>query len=411
MVASRQRLIPHRLTELGRLRLGDRQANSNGRGWHPHKLTAFRLTSSNRSLLQYAAAQYGGAVEPWDDDWAPKDEHGRPTQWELYTTATAMDILVPTFSAISLSYERWSASGCQQRCTGTLITACPLNEALVGTPCTCPADDAERTKLATTGKACARILRLNVLLPDLPGIGSWRLETKGFYATSTLMGSLDLLQMAGQEHQIIEAVLLLEQRTVKRPGTGEGTGTLQFVVPVIWPKTTPRALLAKAEHVLFSPLSASASPPALREAITDLYGGTAAEPPLVQRINTLLRDQGQDADAIAAYWGRMTAKYPDIHEPTTLSMLYEKLEAAVAEAPKPPAAQTAPAQVPDARTVGRQFLETHQQDTRLPEPLRERIANALAPLAPAPDFEVAELVDIVAQWLDTFAETPEGNGA
>src|SRR5262245_8394562 len=116
MVAARS--IQKKLTELGRLRIGDREANSSGKGTHPHKLTHFRLTSSNRSLLLFAAETYGGEVEAWDDEWAPHDEHGRPTHHELYTTTDAIDVLIPTFSAVSLSFERWSASGCQQRCNG-----------------------------------------------------------------------------------------------------------------------------------------------------------------------------------------------------------------------------------------------------------------------------------------------------
>jgi hypothetical protein len=278
MVATkRPRMVPKKLSELGRLRIGERVPNKSGTGTHPAKLANFRLTSANGSLLSFAAERYGGTVEPWDDAWAPKDEHGRPTQFELYTTVNAIEVLIPTFSAISLSFERWSASGCQQRCTGEVILECPLEEALIGQTCTCPADDQERADLAQDGKACARILRLNVLLHELPGVGVWRLETKGFYATAELMGTLDMLQMAGHEHEIIEATLRLEQRSVKRVGKGEGKGTLQFAVPVLWPKTTPRQLLTGAAHVLLAPLPAL--PPApLEETVALLYGDRDTQP-------------------------------------------------------------------------------------------------------------------------------------
>lgn len=265
------RLVEKKLTELGRLRIGNREANKSGTGTHPHKLSHFRLTSPNGSLLTFAAQRYGGTVEPWDDAWAPKDEHERPTQFELYTTTTEIEVLIPTMSAISLSYERWSASGCQQRCSGTTILDCPLNEALVGEPCNCPADDTQRASLAEKGKACARILRLNVLLPELPGMGVWRLETKGYYATAELMGTLDMLQMAGQEHQIIEAVLRLEQRTVKRVGQGEGKGKLDFAVPVLWPKYTPRQILSGASQALLTPAPVTPPPP-LVQLNAELYG-------------------------------------------------------------------------------------------------------------------------------------------
>lgn len=267
----------HKFIELGRIRIGNRESNPSGRGTRPHKLTNFRLTSLNRSLLGYAAEAYGGEVQPWKDEWAPHDEHGRPTQYELYTTTNALDVLIPTYSAVSLSFEQWSASGCQRRCTGQTITHCPLQENLVGTDCTCPENDLERADLAKDGKACARILRLSVLLPDLPGVGIWRLETKGYFATAEFMGTLGMLQMAGQEHQIIEAQLRLEQRTVKRPGTGTNKGTLQFAVPVLWVKYTPRQLLAKAHQVLLAPPAVPA-PVALASAIADLYGDGAIAP-------------------------------------------------------------------------------------------------------------------------------------
>jgi hypothetical protein len=321
------RTLPKKLSELGRIRIGDREPNSSGKGTHPHKLDVFRLTSSNGSLLQYAASSYGGEVHPWEGDGAPRDEHSRPTHFELYTTVNAIDVLIPTFSAVSLSYEQWRAGGCEKRCTGEFITHCPLQEALVGTACTCPADDQARAEQAKTGHACARILRLNVLLPDLPGIGVWRLETKGFYGTAELMGTLDMLQMAGQEHNIIEAVLRLEQRTIKKLGTGPGSGTMKFAVPVLWPKYTARQILAGAANVLLAaPLAAE--PKALAQNITDLYGGAEEGHTLKDRINALLAEQGLSSQQRESYWAQMAQRYPDLTEPCTLNLLYEHALAA-----------------------------------------------------------------------------------
>jgi hypothetical protein len=158
-------------------------------------------------------------------------------------------------------------------------------------------------------------------------MGVWRLETKGYYATAELMGTLDMLQMAGQEHSIIEAVLRLEQRTVKRAGKGEGKGTLKFAVPVLWPKYTPRQMLAGAAHVLL------AAPPApaqtlLTEAITDLYGEQhETDDPLVARINALLIEEGVDAEARAAWWAKKDARYPQ-RSAFTLTKMYDELREA-----------------------------------------------------------------------------------
>lgn len=278
------RTLPRKLSELGRIRIGDRESNPSGKGTHPHKLAEFRLTSPNGPLLHHAAALYGGEVRPWAGEGAPIDDYGRPSQFELYTTVNSIDVLIPTMSALTLWYEQWTLAGCQRRCDGVTIQSCPMKEALEGTPCTCPPDDVVRADQAKTGKACARILRLNVLLPDLPGMGTWRLETKGFYATAELLGTLDLLRESGAEHHIIEAALRLEQRTVKRPGRGDGKGTLKFVVPVLWPKYTPRQLLAGAANVLLAP---PAPVPRLAPAHEDVEAQHAAHQQLLDEIRGL----------------------------------------------------------------------------------------------------------------------------
>ena len=294
------RAIPLKLTELGRIRLGDREPNSKGNGTHPHKLEQFRLTSSNKPLLEYAARHpdIGGEVAEWTD--AP----GEGRQWELYTLAEALDVVIPTFSAVSLSYERWSTAGCEQRCTGEFITHCGRKPELVGTECACPPDDQERGRLAQEGKACARILRLNVMLPDLPGTGFWRLDTKGFYATAELMGTLQLLKEAGAEHMMIEAVLRLEQRTVKRPRPqgyqGEDKGTLHFVVPVLWPKYTFRQIAAAKDGQ--QTLLLSEAQKSLPEHIADLYGdvpqgeGNPNQPPALHTAWAQIQRWYEEAD-------------------------------------------------------------------------------------------------------------------
>jgi hypothetical protein len=322
------RTLPKKLTELGRIRIGDREKNKNGTGTHQHKLDYFRLTSANPSLLHFAAAMYGGEVQPWVGEGAPVDDHGRPAHYEVYTTVNALDVLIPTFSAISINYEEWSGDGCRRRCDGNTILDCPLQEALIGTACICPSDDRERTRLAATGKACRRILRLNVLLPDLPGIGTWRLQTQGDNATAELQGTLDMLQMAGQEHNIIEAVLRLEPRVTKRPGKGEGRGTLKYSVPVLWPKYTPRQILAGAAHVLLTtPEQPRLASPA---SATEALFGESETAGLENQIDALLEAQGLTHEQRRAWWVDMDRKYAG-RTAFTLNLLWEKLQAAVAK--------------------------------------------------------------------------------
>lgn len=255
--------LPKRLTELGRIRLGDRVPTSNGKT-RPHKLDAFRLTSPNKPLLHYAAGLYGGEVAPWDGEGAPTDENGRPTQFELYTEVNSLDVLIPTLMAVSVQYEIWKGGLCTRRCNGTTIQwDADETSTEERQPCRCDANHA----------VCARVLRLNVLLPDLPGLGVWRLDTKGYYATAELLGTCEQLQYAGATHAMIEAVLRLEQRTIKRL-TPEAGGrskpqTFKFAVPVLWPKYTPRQLLQGASNMLLTPADQSK---ALVSHIADLTG-------------------------------------------------------------------------------------------------------------------------------------------
>lgn len=208
--------VQRRFMELGRIRLGD-QAVSRGKTV-PRKLTKFRLTSASRQLLDEAAKVYGGTVRKWEN--APDEGY-----WELYTETDALDIILPpVFSdrdgsptlPYSQAYELWSGGGCQRRCDGE-------TEVLSGKACLC--GDKRGTDPKTT---CQIVTRLNVMLPKIPGLGVWRMESRGWNAASLLPGTLDLLMLAASQSKFIPAVLRLEPRTSKKGGQ-----TLKFVVPVI----------------------------------------------------------------------------------------------------------------------------------------------------------------------------------
>lgn len=205
--------IQRRMMELGRIRLGDK-----GPKGEPRKLTQFRLTSASLALLEAAAAEYGGIAQPWVN--APDEGY-----FELYTEADQLDILLPpVFSAAdgepttswSQWFEQWSGGGCQRRCDG-------VTELLSGKPCLCAAEGHDNGE-----RPCKITTRVNMILPKIPGVGVWRLESHGMYAAVLLPGTLDLLQMAASEGQFIPAVLRIEQRTKKADGQ-----TRKFIVPVI----------------------------------------------------------------------------------------------------------------------------------------------------------------------------------
>lgn len=200
-----------RMRELGRIRMGDKGAKG-----EPKKLTKFRLTSASRAILEAAAAdpKIGGTVKDWEG--APADGY-----YELYTDTDQLEIVLPpTFSDLdgtpsapfSQWYEHWTGAGCQRRCDG-------VTETIKGKPCSCNPDERE----------CKITTRISFMLPGLPDIGVWRLDTHGFYAAIETPGTLEILRRAANGRDFIPATLRMEQRTKKTPGGP----VRKFVVPIV----------------------------------------------------------------------------------------------------------------------------------------------------------------------------------
>lgn len=220
--------------ELGRIRMGN-QVTSNGKR-RPSKLDTWRLTSASKDLLDRAATVYGGQVKPWDNGGA---------FFELVTTTDTLDVIVPPGQSISQWNEMWSGGGCVRRCDG-------ITEVLTDSPCKCPVDPAQRNEMAGKGLACKPTTRLNVMLPKLPDIGVWRLESHGYYAAVEMSGTAELLMLATENGRVLPARLRLDQRTVKRIGQANR----RFAVPVLEVAATAESFLggAPVERVTMSTL-------------------------------------------------------------------------------------------------------------------------------------------------------------
>jgi hypothetical protein len=194
--------VQRRLVEIGRIRLGEK-----GTKGEPKKLSKFRLTSASRNVLEAAARVYGGTVRSWQ---------GAPDEgmWELFTETDTLDIMVPpVLNAYSQYYEEWSGGTCNLRCDGRWDS---INEV------ECAHGDHEGMKVTT---------RVSVILPKLPGLGVWRLETHGWNAAATLPSSLDLI---GATRAWIPAVIRLEQKSSRtRDEKTKRVLVRRFVVPVV----------------------------------------------------------------------------------------------------------------------------------------------------------------------------------
>lgn len=221
--------IQQRLTEVGRIRLGERKGN------RPSRLDHFRLTSQRRDVLDAAAAVYGGQVKPWASD--------QGAQWQLTIEADALDVLVAPGQSFTQWFELWKGGGCARRCNGITV------ESLDGRDvrdreqeCLCPADTTERVEAAKKGEACKPTTRLSVWLPLLLGIGVWRAETHGFYAASELPAKVSLLQSLAAQGYRPSAILRIATRSVKRPN--QPTKTFP-VLDLDVPEITISAMLAQ----------------------------------------------------------------------------------------------------------------------------------------------------------------------
>jgi len=238
--------IQKRMMLLGRVRLGQK-----GPKGEPQKLDRFRFTSPSRALLEAIAAAHGGEVTDWQG--APDEGY-----FQVTTDATRLDIILPpVFSDVDGSptmpysqwFEMWSAGGCLRRCDGE-------TEALSGKPCMC--DPIKRK--AGAASECKLTTRVSFMLPDLPGLGVWRLDSHGWNAAVELPGTLDVLARAAHEQKFIPAVLSIQHRTSKSEGQ-----TRRYIVPVIeLPDVTLRQLASgDVPLALNAPVSRPLERPAL----------------------------------------------------------------------------------------------------------------------------------------------------
>jgi hypothetical protein len=234
--------LQQRAREIGRLRLGASVMTDRGTR-RPTKLEAFRFTSGSQYAIGRVAEVLGGAVQEWKDD-------GRQ-QWQVLTPATEIPVMVPPGQAVSQWYELWTGGGCTRRCDGR-------TEQRTQQPCLCPEDPQERLDAAKAGRACKPTTRINVIIPDLPDVGVWRLESHGYNAAVELAGAVALLDGLQQAGQVIPAVLRVEPREQRYidPRTDKAE-TRKFMVPVLEIRNTLRELTQLAAR----PLADALPPP------------------------------------------------------------------------------------------------------------------------------------------------------
>ncbi|MFE2323622.1 hypothetical protein ACFXD5_06810 [Streptomyces sp. NPDC059385] len=220
-MGSRLLNIQRGAAEHGRLRTG----LHNGR--YPTRSTTWIVTSHSEEHVRTAAELWGGTAESWTP------QGSTTVQWRVITTATSIEALITPGDPLNQYNELWSAGGCQRRCDGA-------TELLTRQPCICARTFGEDWHQQPKGRVCSTTSRLNVMLPDLSGMGMWRAETHSFYAASEWGGMVDMVLAGTDGRGFVPVTLRIEPRQVVRDGE-----TKKFPVVVVELRgITPRQALA-----------------------------------------------------------------------------------------------------------------------------------------------------------------------
>jgi hypothetical protein len=201
--------IQRRSQQIGRIRIGHQVRAASGK-MRPERLTTFRFTTPSGRTAVAIAKLYGGVCQPWA---------GHEGQFEVITSRDEIGVMVPPRNAVvSQWYELWGKT-IKRRCDSR-------NEQLSGGECLCPhaenPDDPgevtrcalERAGLArmNPAQACSLVTRINVMIPDLPGLGVFRLDTGSFHAAGESGDKADVMELARERNVFLPASLRIEWR-------------------------------------------------------------------------------------------------------------------------------------------------------------------------------------------------------
>lgn len=232
-MGARIRTAQKQARELGRLRTGYSIPNQDEKKRpRPVKSKTWVISSHAEHYVNAAAKAWGGNVERWQPQG-----NGAP-QFRVITEAEQIEAILPPGDPLSQANEMWNKGGCARRCDGAI-------EQISRHPCLCLAEHGPewhllRQDLYTKDKVCAATSRLNVVLPDMPDMGVWRVETHSWYAANELAGTVDMVLSGTGGKGLVPVTLRIEPRT--RVAGGQ---TKHFPVVVVEIRgVTPRQALS-----------------------------------------------------------------------------------------------------------------------------------------------------------------------
>lgn len=213
--------LTRRPVELGRIRIGAKTDKA------MKALDTFRFTSSDRTALDQVAGHYGGTVKPWSD---PKAAEG---QFEVITTVPEIRIALPEDPLGGTPmYEMYGGGGRERWCDGERCEVWnkgPDGPEPSEVPCFCVKDGE---------LACKPTVHLSVILPDVRGIGTWRLTTHSWNAAQEMPAMVALIHSL-QGKGIQRGVLRIERKRSVQAGQ-----TRKFPVPTLGLDASVEELIA-----------------------------------------------------------------------------------------------------------------------------------------------------------------------
>ncbi|MEV4437518.1 hypothetical protein AB0K09_00625 [Streptomyces sp. NPDC049577] len=235
-MGSRIVTMKRQAAELGRIRTGYSRPNPDpDKRPIPVRSETFVFSSHSRDYVAAAAELWGGEVE----QWTPQNQ--KIAQYRVISRAKEIRAILPAGDPLSQAYEMWSGGGCSRRCDGE-------TERLSGQPCLCLARYGPEWHERSPREVCRPTSRIAVMLPDLPDLGVWRLESKSFYAADAMAGGVDIVLQATEGRSLMPVRMWIEQRSVVRHGE-----TKTFPVVMVVPS------LPQLRHALAGPIPTAAA--------------------------------------------------------------------------------------------------------------------------------------------------------
>jgi hypothetical protein len=257
-MAGRIMTMQRQARELGRLRTG--LTDYSGRKPRPVKSKTWIVTSHSGEYVQAAADVWGGKPEAW------KPMGKGAEQFRVVTEAVSIDAILPPGDPLSQAYELWNAGGAVRRCDG-------MTDSLSDAPCLCRqqfGDEFWTNPQAGKDAVCKPTTRLNVIVPDLPDMGVWRMETHSYYAANEVTAAVDVLKGSLGDRAMVPVRLRIEQRT--RVARGQ---TKHFPVVALELRGGTAGQVLKGATPSVTPVAAADRGVEAREAAPELAAGSS----------------------------------------------------------------------------------------------------------------------------------------